>query len=68
MKKIDRRFGAIAIDKGLINQEQLVEAVALQKERGEKGLGHKLIGTLLLELGYMSIPQINSVLSILKEG
>jgi hypothetical protein len=56
-----KRFGATAVEKGFLTIEQLVDALKIQAiEEIEKGK-HRLIGTILFELGHMSIPQINEV-------
>jgi len=50
-KELDKRFGTIAIKKGFINQEQLIQAFRIQVEENlEKG-EHRLIGAILLDLG-----------------
>ena len=56
------RFGTIAVEKGFLTTEQLLEALNIQaKENIETG-GHRLIGQILLHLGYMTEDQIDEVL------
>ena len=58
---VELRFGIVAIDKGFITAEQLIEALRIQVmgdiEQGE----HKLIGTILLEMGLVTGEQIDEV-------
>ena len=58
---VEIRFGIVAIDKGFITAEQLIQALRMQVigdiEQGE----HKLIGTILLEMGLVTGEQIDEV-------
>jgi hypothetical protein len=59
---LERRFGIIAVEKGFIGIEHLLEALSIQvMEDKEKGR-HRLVGTILLELGLMTAVQIDEVL------
>jgi hypothetical protein len=60
--KLDKRFGAVAIDKGFITLENLIEAMKIQILENIKGLDHRLIGQILWEEGYIKTEQINEVL------
>ncbi len=58
----DRRFGVTAVEKGFITVEQLFEAMKIQlREDIEKG-EHRLIGTILFDMGVISLHQIDEVL------
>jgi hypothetical protein len=59
---LDKRFGAVAIDKGFISLEQLFEAMKIQISENTEGVAHRLIGQILWEKGYISSEQINEVL------
>lgn len=59
---LDKRFGAVAIDKGFISLEQLFEAMKIQIKENTEDVEHRLIGQILWELGYISTEQINEVL------
>jgi hypothetical protein len=48
------RFGDIAIQKKFIIKNQLLEAMTVQIENKIEKAEHKLIGAILIELGYMS--------------
>ena len=56
------RFGILAIQKGFITKEQLLEALAIQIDMGLKGTEAKLIGLILYDLGYMNEEQIQKTI------
>lgn len=58
----NRRFGAIAVEKGFITDAQLVEAITIQIHDDISGKTHRLTGTILFDLGYMDRRQIDDVL------
>ena len=61
------RFGNIAMSKGFITGEQLVNAIKTQLnmevERGE----HILIGEILVDMGVMNEKQVNKVIKAMKK-
>ncbi len=61
----EKRYGNIAIDRGFINQQQLVEALNDQVMDEINGEGHRLIGLILFELGYIALEQDKEVLDAL---
>jgi hypothetical protein len=58
---IEIRFGVIAVDKGFITAEQLIEALRTQVMGDIDQKEHKLIGTILLEMGLVTNAQIDKV-------
>ena len=60
--KLDKRFGAVAIEKGFITLENLIEAMKIQILENLQGLDHRLVGQILWEEGYIKTEQINEVL------
>jgi hypothetical protein len=60
--KLDKRFGAVAIDKGFITLENLIEAMKIQILENLDGSDHRLIGQILWEQGYIKTEQINEVI------
>ena len=60
--KLDKRFGAVAVDKGFITLENLIEAMRIQILENTGGSDHRLIGQILWEEGYINTEQINEVL------
>ena len=62
---LNKRFGAIAIEKGFITKEQFVEGMAMPIEDDIEGTEHTLIGSLLSNMGYMTSQQVHEVLEVL---
>ncbi|MGB2689434.1 MAG: hypothetical protein WBC36_10655 [Desulfobacterales bacterium] len=60
--KLDKRFGAVAIEKGFITLEHLIDAMKIQILENSDGSDHRLIGQILWEEGYIKTEQINEVL------
>ncbi|UCF82145.1 MAG: hypothetical protein JSV50_13155 [Desulfobacteraceae bacterium] len=65
---LEKRFGTIAVEKGFITIDQLVEAMDIQvMDNVEKG-EHRPIGRILLAQGLLTIPQISEVLAAMGES
>jgi hypothetical protein len=65
---LEKRFGLIAVEKGYVNPDHLIEALKTQViEDMEKG-EHRLIGRILLEQGLLSTAQIDEILGVLGKG
>ncbi|MBN2060416.1 MAG: hypothetical protein JW882_08365 [Deltaproteobacteria bacterium] len=60
-KAIETRFGIVAVDKGFITAEQLIEALRKQVTEYFENKGHRLIGTILLDMGLVTSEQINEI-------
>ena len=63
IKQYEKRFGVIALEKGFINADNLIRALASQAEENIKKGRHRLIGEILLSMGLMSARQIEEVVS-----
>ena len=63
MKKehYERRFGIVAYYKGFITAEELVEALRIQVMEEINGMGHRVLGEILYEQGFMKSDQIQEV-------
>ena len=61
-EKLDIRFGALAVTKGFITPEQLVEALKIQVNENLKQSKHRIVGEILREKEYITTAQINAVL------
>jgi hypothetical protein len=59
---LDKRFGSVAIDKGFITLENLIDAMKIQILENLGSSDHRLIGQILWEEGYIKTEQINEVL------
>ncbi|MBW1851164.1 MAG: hypothetical protein JRJ15_06980 [Deltaproteobacteria bacterium] len=62
LEDLDQRFGSIAVKKGFITSEQLIEAISIQVAENIKDNKHRIIGTILRDMGLLTIEQINEVL------
>ena len=62
MENLDRRFGLIAIEKGFIKLDHLLEAMKIQIVEDVENTRHRLIGQILFEKGYITGFQIDEVL------
>jgi len=59
---LEKRFGILAVEKGMITADQVINAMRIQiMDDVEKGK-HRLIGLILLEQGLLSLGQIDEVL------
>lgn len=59
---LEKRFGVLAVEMGLVNADQVIDALRIQvTEDVEKGK-HRLIGRILLEQGLITLSQIDEVL------
>ena len=56
------RFGAKAVEKGLITPSQLGKAVSIQMKEDLLGEKRRFIGQVLLEMGFMGTSQVKDVL------
>jgi len=56
-KIVNKQLGELLIERGILNQEQLDKALALQKEKGG------LIGEILVELGFVKEEDITQALT-----
>ena len=64
-KHFEKRFGMVAVEKGFVTSEQIVEAIAIQVEENVDQQKHRFIGTVLVGLGYMRHSQIQDVLTLM---
>jgi len=60
--KLVKRFGTVAVEKGFITLENLYEAAKIQILENLDSYNHRLIGQILLKLGYVNTDQIKEVL------
>lgn len=58
-------FGEVALEKKFVTPEQLYEALTQQARDKVDGKDEKLLGQLLLELGYIKEDQVRQVLDVL---
>ena len=63
VERIEKRFGTIAVEKGYITVEQLMDALDVQVREDLSGTKHRLVGKILYDLGFLTIEQIGRVLA-----
>ena len=62
---VEKRFGMIAIEKGYITKEQLIDALREQVEEEVKWGTHRFIGAILVEKKVIDLKQLKTVISAL---
>ena len=55
-------FGQVAVRRGYVTQQQVVEALSRQKDLASGGQVHKLIGMIMLEMGALGTSELIEVL------
>jgi hypothetical protein len=65
IKKLDKRFGTVAIKKGFVEPEHIFEAMEIQIRENLEGTEHRLIGQILWEKGYITTKQIDEVVKFM---
>ena len=65
-KRMDKTFGAVALEKGFITQEQLDEALRIQVEELKSKEKARPIGRILLNEGLITMQQVGDVLKALE--
>ena len=65
--QVEERFGTVAVKKGFVTEEQVHEAMKVQMERDLDGLEHRLIGSILYGMGYITLEQIDEVAEAVKK-
>jgi len=64
---LKKYFGTIAMEKGLITIDQLVDAVNTQVMEDSNKQKHRLIGSILFEHGHITMPEIDNLLESQKK-
>ena len=59
---LEKRFGVLAVEKGLVTADQVIEALRIQVTEDIGKGRHRLIGRILLEQGLITLSQIEEVL------
>ena len=66
-KNPEVRFGTLAVEKGFITGGQLGKAVSVQMKEDLTGLKHRLIGEILVDMGFMNTSQVNEMLETMSQ-
>ena len=57
------RFGVVAVKKGFVTPDQIVNALHIQVSENLNSGDHRAIGAILVEQGLLTAPQLDEVLS-----
>lgn len=60
---LEYRFGFMAVKKGFATPEQVTKALEVQFEENVLAGKHRLIGEILIDLGFMNSSQVDEVLA-----
>ncbi len=66
-KPMEIRFGWVAIKKGYVTPQQVVDALVIQANENFTTGKHTRIGEILLELGLLNRSQIDEILQSLEQ-
>ena len=61
----EMRFGDVAVEKGFVSKQQVDEALQIQIKDDSEGKGHRVVGAILKQLGYMTPQEINEILDLM---
>ncbi|MFZ0448748.1 MAG: hypothetical protein WAL98_05845 [Desulfatiglandaceae bacterium] len=65
---LERRFGIVAVERGYILPQQLIEALKTQVMEDMAKGEHRVVGRIFLEQGLLSTSQIEEILDVLGKG
>ncbi len=66
-KKIDKRFGTVAIEKGYITHEQMERGLYIQQQEDEQFDRHRLIGQILVSEDWITETQVEDILETMSQ-
>ena len=66
-KHYHKRFGAIAVDKGCISENQLIKALELQAKENVKEGKHRLLGQIFIDEGLLTTTQVDEILETMSQ-
>jgi len=61
----EKRFGDVAVEKGFVSKEQVDEALQIQMKDDSEGKGHRVLGAILKQLGYLTPREIDEILDFM---
>lgn len=62
IERYEKQFGIIAVEKGFISAENLIDALKIQVEEETRYNTHRLIGEILIDKGCITPVQVQTVL------
>ena len=66
-KQYNKRFGTIAVDKGYISEDQLINALELQAKENVTEGKHRLLGQIFLDEGLLTTTQVDEILETMNQ-
>ncbi len=66
-KHYQKRFGTIAVDKGYINEDQLIKALEMQAKENVMEGKHRLLGQIFVEEGLLTTTQVDEILETMNQ-
>jgi tRNA 2-selenouridine synthase SelU len=62
-----KRFGTIAVDKGYIDEDQLINALEIQAKENVMERKHRMLGHIFVEEGLLTEMQVDEILVIMNQ-
>ena len=66
-KNHHKRFGTIAVDKGYITEDQLIQALEIQAKENVIEGKHRLLGQIFVEEGLLTEEQVDEILETMNQ-
>ena len=66
-KNHHKRFGTIAVDKGYIDEDQLIKALEIQAKENVMEGKHRLLGQIFVEEGLLTELQVDEILETMNQ-
>ena len=66
-EQVYKRFGMIAVEKGFVSKDHVIEAIMVQATENHREGRHRLIGRILMENGLLSPSQLTEVLDAIPQ-
>lgn len=66
-KHFHKRFGTIAVDKGYINDDQLIKALEIQAKENVMEGKHRLLGQIFVEESLLTAAQVDDILETMNQ-
>ena len=66
-KNHHKRFGTIAVDKGYITEDQLIQALEIQAKENVIEGKHRLLGQIFVEEGLLTDEQVDEILETMNQ-
>jgi hypothetical protein len=64
----EKRFGSIAVEKGFVSSDQVIEALATQAKENIQSGTHRLLGEILVDMGYLTSEQVEDILDTMSQA